>query len=91
MAFTPKQARNGVDMGVTTGPTPASDDMSGQIRALSDKAVSVGGYRFGQQAVEGAFVTPFGTGVAGGNYFDPGSNMWDWDDGLAIAEQPGED
>lgn len=90
MAFTGKQERNGADMGVATGPTPPSADMTGQISALAGRAVSVGAYRYGQQAQAGAFVTPFGTGVEGGNYFDPGSNMWDWDDGLAVAEQPGE-
>lgn len=91
MAFTGKQDRNGADMGGgerVTGPDPAAygADYSG----LQAKAESVGAYRFGQQAHDQIFVTPFGTGVSGGEYSNPGGSMWEWDGGLAIADMPGE-
>lgn len=87
--FTGKQQRNQADLGDgtrETGPT----DWVGPVTSMAGEAKSVGAYRYGDQAYNTMFVTPFGTGVSGGEYMNPGGSMWDWDTGLAIDEMPGE-
>lgn len=87
--FGQRQQRNGDDLGVETRETGQSDWV-GTISSIAGEAKSVGAYRYGDQAYNTMFVTPFGTGVSGGEYMNPGGSMWDWDTGLAISEMPGE-
>lgn len=89
--FTPKQERNGTDMSAGEMPsTSRATDDAAQIAGLQSRAEAVGAYRFGQQAHNDIWVTPFGTGVSGGEYANPGGSMWQWDAGLAVDEMPGE-
>lgn len=83
MSYTEKQERNGAtgtDGGHNTA-IPGPDDtaqISGLITQAQDAALSLEGQA--PQLLEGNGV---GNGIA------PGT-MWEWDDGLAIAHQPGE-
>lgn len=91
MAFTGKQQRNGTDESAPVHDfAPADHTMWPEIAGRQAQAESVGAYRYGQQAQSEIFVTPFGTGVSGGMFMNPGGSMWEWDGGLAVSEMPGE-
>jgi hypothetical protein len=84
--FTGKQERNGTDVGVgsenTAQPGP---DFAGAMSAAQAKAESAA--TEWKSAGEAIFLG--GPAAAAGN-FTAGGDMWEWDSGLAVAEQPGE-
>lgn len=89
MAFTSKQDRNGADIAVPTANSAMpGPDATGLIRGLQAQSERVGNARSGQ-TLGAIFVTPFGPDSSGLN-FGGGGDMWDWDSGIAVAEQPGE-
>lgn len=83
MSYTEKQERNGAT-GAAGGHNTAipGPDETAQISGLIDKATGAALELEGQAAI-----LLEGNGV--GNGIAPGS-MWDWADGLAITEVPGD-
>lgn len=84
--FTPKQERNGAAVGVsgenTAVPGPDATAEIGGLMSESQHATD-SFQSAGSELMSGVPGVTAGIPTAGGNF-------WDWDSGLAIAEQPGE-
>lgn len=84
--FTDKQARNGADVGVAAHSTATpGPDYTASVSAAQSKAETAA--TEWENAGEAIFAG--GPAAAAGN-FTAGGNIWDWDSGIAVAEQPGE-
>jgi len=85
MGFIEKQSRNGSDVGVGThNSAQPGPDITGDVSGLMSQSEAAANDRktAGATLVAGNSVPASGL-MAGGD-------MWEWDSGLAVGEQPGE-
>lgn len=84
MATTPKQDRNGADaQPPTQNSAVPGPDASGDISAMISKAQDAAGTYSGYGHTLFTGITASQTDLTLGN-------TWEWDDNLAVPEQPGE-
>lgn len=88
MAYTGKQERNGATgSGGEQNSAQPGPDSTAAIAGLLSQSQSAAENRGGD--AKNLFVSPAGSGVGGHDVGAVGP-MFEWDSGLAIAEQPGE-
>jgi hypothetical protein len=85
MAITDKQARNGLpELPAAANPQPGPMP---DLAALQSQAESAANERKG--ATQALIMSPQGSGTAG-HSIGAAASSFEWDDGLAVSEQPGE-